>query len=195
MAFGNPRGSQGYGEAFAACIRRAWGGRDFHDLMQLVDAAQRQPRVDPTRMAVTGVSYGGYMTLWMIGHTQRFCAAICENGISNLVSNFAHTTGQAFWTWQMDGTPLSQTARYRSLSPITYAPSVRTPLLLIHAEHDTNCPIGQSEEMATALRRSGGEVALIRIPDEGHLMNLIGKPSHRLLRMRAVDAWLARWLV
>lgn len=194
VVYANPRGSQGYGERYATCIRAAWGGRDYADLMSVLDAALAAPGVDPARLAVTGVSYGAFMTHMILGRTDRFRAAITENGISNLVSNFAGTTGQAFWTWQMEGTPETQPERYRALSPLTYADRIRTPLLMIHAEQDTNCPIGQSEELLAALRARGREAELVRIPGEGHMMNLVGAPSRRLMRAAAFDAWLARWM-
>ena len=194
VLFANPRGSQGYGEAHATCIRGAWGDRDCRDIMQAVETALRDPRVDGERLALTGVSYGAYMTHIILGRTRQFRCAITENGISNLVSNFAGSAGKVFWTWQMEGTPESQPERYRNLSPITYADAIDTPLLLIHAEQDATCPIAQSEELLAALRARGAEAALVRIPGEGHLMNLIGAPSHRLQRAAALDAWLARWL-
>lgn len=196
VVYANPRGSQGYGERYATCIRGAWGGRDYADVMSVLEAALAEPGVDPARLAVTGVSYGAYMTHLIIARTHRFRAAITENGISNLVSNFAGTTGQAFWTWQLEGTPETQPERYRALSPLTYASAVRTPLLMIHAEQDTNCPVGQSEELRAALRAQAEpvEAELVRIPGEGHMMNLVGAPSRRLSRAAALDAWLARWL-
>ena len=194
VLFSNPRGSQGYGEEHATCIRGAWGGRDYLDLLQTLDTALRDPRVDAGRLAITGVSYGAYMTHVILGRTARFRCAVTENGISNLVSNFAGSAGKVFWTWQMEGTPDTQPERYRALSPITNVDAIHTPLLLIHAEQDATCPIGQSEELLAALRARGREAALVRISGEGHLMNLIGAPSHRLQRAAALDAWLERWL-
>ncbi len=194
VLFANPRGSQGYGEEHATCIRGGWGGRDYLDIMQTVETALNDPRVDAGRLAVTGVSYGGYMTHVILGRTDMFRCAVSENGISNLVSNFGGSAGKVFWTWQMEGTPETQPERYRDLSPIAYADAIDTPLLLIHAELDATCPIGQSEELLAALRARGREAAIVRIPGEGHLMNLIGAPSHRLLRSAALDAWLERWL-
>ena len=191
----NPRGSQGYGEQFATCIRGAWGARDSLDLMQVLDIAADFVEVDASRLAVTGVSYGGFMTNWLIGHTERFRAAICENGISNLTSNFRTSVHSAeFWTWEIGGTPESEPERYRALSPISYADQMHTPLVLIHAEQDENCAIAQSEELYDALEALGRPVSLVRIPDEGHLMDLVGKPSARLLRMAVIDEWLERWM-
>ena len=191
----NSRGSQGYGEAFATAIQGAWGERDYQDLMQAVDAVVAAGAADPVRLAITGVSYGGYMTHWTIAHTDRFRVAVSENGISNLVSVYGTTTGgQRFWEWELEGAPWEAPDVYRRLSPLTYVERVRTPLLLIHAELDCNCPIGQSEELFTALTRLGRDVALARIPGEGHLMNLVGKPSRRQQRTATLDAWLARYL-
>lgn len=194
VIFGNARGSQGYGEQFATEIRGAWGGRDRLDVMEMVDHGLRDADLDPLRVALTGVSYGAYLTHCIIGQTHRFRAAITENGISNLVSNFAGTSNQRFWEWELEGTPETQPERYHQLSPIHLAHQVQTPLLMIHAEQDENCPIGQSEELLAALRAAGCPSGLVRIPGEGHLMNLVGKPGHRIQRTDALDAWLDKWL-
>jgi dipeptidyl aminopeptidase/acylaminoacyl peptidase len=164
-------------------------------LIKAVDVVLDIENVDPERIVVTGVSYGGFMTNWIIGHTQRFRTAVCENGISNLVSNFGTSGGgQAFWDWEMKGTPFTEMERYLERSPISYAADIRTPLLLIHAEQDHNCDIGQSEELYVALKVLRREVAFVRIPEEGHLMNLVGRPSRRLCRIKIIDAWLATHL-
>lgn len=191
----NPRGSQGYGERFASAIRGAWGDRDARDLAQALDAALADGAGDPQRLGVTGVSYGGYMTHLLITRTDRFAAAVSENGISNLASLFAgNPAARPFWTWEMAGTPQTAPERFRDLSPVTHADRIRTPLLLIHAEQDENCLIGQSEEMHAVLAGLDREVRLGRIPEEGHLMNLVGRPSHRLLRASWLDEWFARHL-
>src|SRR5205807_1933487 len=99
-----------------------------------------------------------------------------------------------FWEWELCGTPASEPERYRALSPLSYAEHMHTPLLLIHAEQDANCAIAQSEELYAALHDLQRRVSLVRIPAEGHLMNLSGRPSARLARMAAIDQWLTRWL-
>ena len=120
--------------------------------------------------------------------------------ISNLTSIYAYHNRQgngaarAFWAWELAGTPQTAPERYRARSPLTHADRIRTPLLLIHAEQDTNCPIDQSEELCAALAARGHAVRLGRIPEEGHLLNLIGRPSHRLLRTAWLDGWFARYL-
>ncbi|MFN8511368.1 MAG: S9 family peptidase [Thermomicrobiales bacterium] len=192
VLYANPRGSQGYGEEFATAIRGAWGDRDAQDLMQALDAALADGAGDPQRLGVTGVSYGGYMTHLLLTRTDRVAAAVSENGISNLTSLFAgNPAARPFWTWEMAGTPETEPGRFRDLSPVTHADRIRTPLLLIHAERDENCLIGQSEELCAALAALGREVRLGRLPEEGHLMNLVGRPSHRLLRASWLDDWFA----
>ncbi len=195
VLYGNPRGSQGYGQAHATQVLGDWGGRDFRDVMQLVDAAIATGHVDPERLGVNGVSYGGFMVNWIVSHEKRFRAAIAENSISNFVSVFGTSAGlDPFWCSEFGGLPWEQPALYHERSPLTHVAQIQTPLLLIHAELDQQCPIGQSEELFTALRLLGREVEFVRIPGEGHLVNLVGRPSRRLRRAAVVDGWLGRHL-
>jgi dipeptidyl aminopeptidase/acylaminoacyl peptidase len=184
----NPRGSQGYGEAFATAIRGDWGGADWQDVTAAVDAAAALPAVDPARMAIWGVSYGGFMTQWAIAHTDRFVCAVSENGISDFLAAWGPS-----WDLPMGGAPWSS-PRFVDRSPLLRADRIRTPLLLVHAEHDQVCAVAQSEQMHAALRVLGRDVELVRIPGEGHLMNLHGRPSSRARRAAAVDGFLDRHL-
>jgi dipeptidyl aminopeptidase/acylaminoacyl peptidase len=163
----NLRGSQGYGEEFAQAIRGAWGGPDLEDLLSIVDAAAGHSTVDPDRVGVWGVSYGGFMALWAAASTARFRVAISENGLSELAPGLG--VGD----------------------PLAHADRIRVPVLLVHAEQDRVVPPAHSERMHAAL---DGRGELVRIPGEGHLMNLVGSPAHRLIRARAVDRFLDRWL-
>jgi dipeptidyl aminopeptidase/acylaminoacyl peptidase len=195
VVYGNPCGSQGYGEAHAARVLGDWGGADFRDVMQLVDAAAADRHADPGRLALCGVSYGGYMVGWIIAHDQRFRAAVAESGIFNCVS--ASSTGAGldrFWSSEFGGAPSERSALYIERSPLTHVAAIRTPLLLVHAELDEQSPIGQSEEMFTALRQLGRRTEFVRIPGEGHLINLVGRPSRRIARAAAIDRWLAEHL-
>ena len=194
VVFGNPRGSQGYGEHFATEIRQAWGQRDYDDVIDLLECARRHPAIDPDRLAVTGVSYGGFLTHLLIARTRLFHAAISENAVSDLALNHRDGSSRAFWEWEMGGSPSDQPERYHALSPVNLAPEIRTPLLLIHAEQDTICPIAQSEAMAAILQSTGCPVQLMRVAGEGHLMNLVGRPSRRVARADAIDSWLGRWV-
>jgi dipeptidyl aminopeptidase/acylaminoacyl peptidase len=191
----NPAGSGGYGRRFATAIRGGWGGADWASLERLIDAVAATPGVDADRAAITGVSYGGYLSMWAITRSARFKAAISENGISNLLAEWgAGDDGGAWLAAELGGPPWERPEVYVVSSPIFAADRIRTPLLLIHAEEDRNCPIGQSEQMLAALRSLDRDVEFVVIRGEGHLMNLTGRPSSRLARARAVDRWLGRYL-
>jgi dipeptidyl aminopeptidase/acylaminoacyl peptidase len=190
----NPRGSAGRGDGFAAGNRGDWGGADAADITAVVDAVAARDDVDETRIAVWGVSYGGFMAQWLLTRSARYRAGISENGISNFRDLWDTGPGRrAFWELAMGGPP-DRTDRYDRRSPVRSAERISAPLLLVHAEQDDNCPIAQSEAMAGALRARGADAELIRLPGEGHLVNLTGRPSSRLRRANAVDRWLDRTL-
>ena len=191
----NPPGSGGYGRRFATSIRGAWGTADWAGLDRLIDQAAARPDIDAARIAVTGVSYGGYLSMLALTRSARFSAAISENGISNLLAAWGAEDGGGWLTAELGGPPWERAQAYVAASPIAAADRIRTPLLLVHAELDRNCPVGQSEQMFAALRSLGRETELFVIEGEGHLMNLTGRPSRRLARARAVDRWLDRHLV
>jgi dipeptidyl aminopeptidase/acylaminoacyl peptidase len=134
------------------------------------------------------------MTNWLIGTTKRFRAAVSQSCISDLRSEFLTTDDPPGMGWEFFGAPWEQPERYEHYSPITHVQGVTTPLLLIHSELDGNCPINQSEQMYMALTVLGREVEFLRLPGEGHLINLVGRPSSRLARSGAVDRFLARHL-
>ena len=191
----NPRGSGGYGRDFATSIRGRWGTLDWDDVCSLIDAAVAGHAIDGERIGVTGVSYGGFLSLRAITASHRLRTAISENGISNLLALWGSGAEDPGWlTAEMGGVPWEQADNYVLASPLTAASRVSAPVLLIHAELDQNCPIGQSEQMLAAIRRCGGEAELLRLDGEGHLVNLNGRPSRRLARSRAVDDWLDRYL-
>jgi dipeptidyl aminopeptidase/acylaminoacyl peptidase len=203
---GNARGSTGYGDHHATAIHRDWGGKDLGDTLAILAAALASSAgpaadpdavpLDPERVAITGVSYGGYLTTWAIGQRpDRFRAAIAENPISNLASAFgAAESDGGFWIDELGGAPWEHPAMYAARSPLTHAARIRTPLLLLHAEEDHNCPVGQSEELYAALIRLGRPVRFLRARGLGHLMNFTGGGRFRLARAAAIDDWLDRWL-
>jgi len=195
VVYANPRGSQGYGEAFLACTRGAWGEADMPDLMAVVDAVLAQGWADPERLGVCGGSYGGYMTNWIIGHTNRFRAAVSMRCVSELVSMYGTSDiGVYFSEWEIGATPWDDPEQYRRLSPLTYAPNMRTPLLLLHAEEDWRCPIAQAEQLFTWLRRMGRTVELVRFPGEGHNLTRSGRPRHRLEHLEHELRWFRTYL-
>jgi dipeptidyl aminopeptidase/acylaminoacyl peptidase len=195
VVYANPRGSQGYGETFLACTRGAWGEADMPDLMAVVDAVLAQGWADPERLGVCGGSYGGFMTNWIIGHTDRFRAAVSMRCVSELVSMYGTSDiGVYFSEWEIGATPWDDPERYRRLSPLTYAPNIRTPLLLLHAEEDWRCPIAQAEQLFTWLRRLGRTVELVRFPGEGHNLTRSGRPRHRLEHLEHELRWFRTYL-
>ena len=159
-----------------------------------MDAATAMSTVDGSRVAIWGVSYGGFMAQWAITRTGRFAAAVSENGLSDFVGVWGTGAGNPVsWDLPMGGAPWSS-RRLLDCSPLAHADRVRTPLLLVHAQDDQVCPVAQSEQAHAALRLLGQDVTLVRIPGEGHLMNLLGRPSSRLRRAEAIDRFLAAHL-
>lgn len=192
----NPPGSSGYGDAFARAVRGDWGGQDYDYQMAVVDHCLAQGWVRADRLAVTGTSYGGYMTNTIITRTERFRCAVTENGVSNLYSNAGtsdygillaqgHSEGKAPWE-----DPLN----YLQRSPVHHARRIRTPLLVNHAEGDARVPIGQGIELYAALQRLGQEVVLVRYPHDSHFMSWNGRPSNRLHLLERQVAWFHRFL-
>lgn len=190
----NPRGSMGYEESFAAIIRGSWGDVDFKDIMAAADFAASLPFVDETRMAVAGGSYGGYMTNWIVTHTDRFRCAVTDRSVVDLVS-MAGTSDfpfkpEGYW----EGNFWDRPEKLWEQSPLRYAANVKTPLLIIHSEGDLRCPIGQAEELFAALKRLKKEVVFVRYPQEtSHGLSRSGPPDLRIDRLNRIAEWLDKW--
>jgi dipeptidyl aminopeptidase/acylaminoacyl peptidase len=196
LLYVNPRGSQGYGQEFAHCIRGDWGNLDYADIMAGIDYVITQGYVDPERLAAGGASYGGYMTCWLLGHTDRFKAIVTERVVSNFASFWGTSDiGQTFGQWEMGGkTPREDRKTYRRCSPITYMDAATTPTLIIHGEMDLRCPMEQSEQAFIVLKRAGVPIEFVRYPDESHNHAVGGQPKHRVDRLERILAWLDRYL-
>lgn len=192
----NPRGSDGYGQAFVNALRHDWGGVDYRDVLAGVDWLLAQGGIDAGRMGVTGGSYGGYLTNWIIGQTDRFRAAISGRSTANRYSHYGYSdVGSFTGDWHFGGPPWENAAHYLERSPITYAANVTTPLLLESQEQDLRCPIPQAEEFFTALKKlRRAEVQLIRFPSESHGMARGGKPAHRVERLTRIADWFDKYL-
>jgi dipeptidyl aminopeptidase/acylaminoacyl peptidase len=190
----NPRGSQGYGQAFADGILGDWGGRDLLDLLELVEQAVRTADLDTERVAIIGESYGGYIALWAAATTQRFSAAVVESGIADFLSSAVGVIGRTFWYSEMAGAPWENPKPYLDRSAITRIDGVTAPVLLIHCEADTTCPITHAEGIHAALRALGRDVEFLRVPAEGHFFNVFGSLSRRLERTATLDAFLVEHL-
>ncbi len=191
----NPHGSSGYGQAFMREVEGDWGGWDFHDIMLGVDACIARGVADPERLVVTGYSYGGYMSMFTIGQTGRFKAAVPMAGISNLMS-FVGTSDIGFWqAAQAKGYPWDpeRQAYYRERSPLTYATRVTTPTLLLHPEDDLRCPIEQSEQFYMTLKVMGkAPVELVRAPAAWHSGTT--KPGQWLAYWEKALEWFCKYV-
>ncbi|MFB3908340.1 MAG: prolyl oligopeptidase family serine peptidase [Candidatus Eisenbacteria bacterium] len=192
----NPRGGTGYSEKHLAAIHDDWGRLDYSDLMDFTDEVlARYPQIDRRRLAVCGGSYGGYMTNWILGHTDRFAAAVTQRSVTNLMS-FAGTSDFGYhWHRIFGGRPAwSDPAHWLAMSPIAYADAMKTPTLIEHQERDDRCPIEQAEQLYAALRSRGVPVEFHRYPEESHGMSRDGRPDRRIERLRRIAAWLDRWI-
>ena len=171
------------------------GTVDFDDVMALTDAALDRGGLDAQRVGITGGSYGGFMTNWAIGHTERFRAAVSERSVTNWFSMFGTGDNAFAHADGLGGYPWNAAETYLRISPIMYADKINTPLLLLHAERDFRCPVEQAEQLYMALKVLGRTVQLVRYPDENHDMSRSGKPWNRVDRMDRIVAWFRRYLV
>ena len=191
----NPRGSDGYGERFRRDVVRDWGGRDYADIMSSLDQIiERTGYIDAKRVGVGGGSYGGYMTNWVIGQTNRFAAAVAMRSICNLVSEYSQHDIVLWGVLQLGPPPWPDLDELWRRSPIRYVRNVQTPLLLTASEMDLRCAMSQSEEMFGAMRLLGKTVELVRFPEESHDLSRNGRPDRRVERLRRIAGWYERYL-
>lgn len=193
----NPRGSSSYGRDFTMQVSHDWGGEDYLDLMAVLDKVLERPYADSERTGCWGYSYGGYMTSWIIGQTDRFEACVCGAPCFDLesmygTSDISHTFGELQW----GGPPHADEQWYRAHSPSTFAHKVVTPTLIIHGEADQRCPIGQGEQMFVALKKAGVETEFARYPNGSHGMMRpgVGPAQHRLDILERTLGWFKRHL-
>ncbi len=191
----NPRGSSSYGPDFAKAVLRDWGGEDYLDIMAAVDETCSRSYVDESRLGVHGYSYGGYMSAWIVGHDNRFGAAVVGAPCINLWSMYGTSDiGVSFGEVQWGGLPGDAFDVLVERSPLTYAPDVETPVLLMHGEDDLRCPIGQSEEYFVALKRLDKEVEFVRFPGSNHGFLRAGHPRMRQEYLNRMLAWFDKHL-
>jgi dipeptidyl aminopeptidase/acylaminoacyl peptidase len=197
MVYTNPRGSSGRGNDFAN-LQGEYGTIDYDDLMAVMDAAiEKYSFVDADRLGVTGGSYGGFMTNWMIGHTDRFKAAVSLRSIANWTSKFNTTDIGYYFNKDAMGTDPWEDGGADKLwwhSPLKYADKVSTPTLFIHSEQDYRCWLAEGLQMFTALRYHGVDSRLVIFREENHELSRSGKPKHRLRRLQEMLAWFNRYL-
>jgi acylaminoacyl-peptidase len=195
VVFSNPRGSTGYGRVFSSAVTYDWGGKDYEDIMAGLDAAIARGGIDPQRLGVAGGSYGGFMTNWAVGHTDRFTAAVTMRCLANAASFFG--TSDAGW-WlavdEMGATPWEDLDKLMRHSPITYVANIHTPLLILHSDNDLRCPISEGEQMFAALKYLGRETKLVKFEGQSHDLSRNGHPRSRVIRLHEILNWFQRYI-
>jgi dipeptidyl aminopeptidase/acylaminoacyl peptidase len=195
VLYTNPRGSCGYGYEFALAVRGAWGEKDSIDIMNGLDALLSRGYIDEQRIGVTGGSYGGFMTNWLIGHYDRFKAAVTDRCVSNMATMFG--TSDIGWDLaddNLDTTPWEDLEKYMHMSPLNYVKDMHTPLLIIHSEQDLRCNIEQAEQLFAALKYMGRETLFVRFEGQSHGLSRGGHPKLRLERLRHIQNWFEKYL-
>ena len=195
VLFVNPRGSSTYGAKFTDAVTVDWGGEDSLDLLHALDSVCERPYVDANRLGVHGYSYGGYMTTWLIGHVNRFKAAIAGAPVVNLWSMWGVSDiGPSWGSYQWGDVPDDNFDWYRERSPISYVQNVQCPVLILHGEHDWRVPISQGEEYFAGLRYRGKTAEMVRFPGCSHLMFRVGDPALVKEYYERMIAWFDRYL-
>ncbi|MFL5775942.1 MAG: S9 family peptidase, partial [Chloroflexota bacterium] len=195
--YSNPRGSEGYGRDFNEANLRDWGPGPMRDVIAGVDALVADGLADPERLGLTGGSYGGYLTNWIVAHDQRFAAAITCRSVSDVTMLFltGDISGGDWAELEFGVTPWEDPAYFREISPITYADGIRTPLLIQHSERDLRTTVGQAEALFTVLRSKKRPVRMMRVPEETHELTRSGTPFRRAENLVQVRDWFRHFLV
>lgn len=195
VVYSNPRGSDGKGDKFSD-IREKYGQVDYEDLMAVMDRAiEKYDFINPDKLGATGGSYGGFMTNWIIGHTDRFKAAVSQRGIANWISKFNTTDiGYYFVKDQQGTTPWENHQKLWDQSPLKFANRVKTPTLFIHADRDYRCWLAEGLQMFTALKYFGVAAKLCLFKGENHELSRSGKPQNRIRRLQEILNWFDKYL-
>ena len=191
VIYGNPRGSSSFSNEFATSMLGGYGTVDADDVLAITEHARKHHKKKSAPVHLTGGSYGGFMTNWLVGHTNMFASAVTQRSISNWLSFYGTSDiGYRFSEIEVAGNPWENTEKLWEQSPLKYVHNVRTPLLIIHSEQDHRCPIEQAEQFYIALKRLGHtETRFIRFPDEGHELSRSGRPDRRIQRLEFMLDW------
>ena len=195
--YANPRGSEGYGREFNEANLRDWGPGPMRDVLAGVDALVADGLADSDALGVTGGSYGGYLTNWIVAHDDRFRAAVTCRSVSDMVMLFltGDISGGEWAELEFGAAPWKDPDLFREMSPLTYAGRIRTPLLIQHSEKDLRTTVGQAEALFTVLRSHRRPVRMMRVPDETHELTRSGTPFRRVENLVQVRDWFRHFLV
>lgn len=194
LVFINPRGSTGRSNEFGRAVNAKWGFADMPDFMAAIDHVLALGGLDDNRLGVTGGSYGGFSTNWLLGHTDRFKAAVTDRTISNMASMFGTDDISLIGFDKALGTPWENPGGFWEASPLASVHKVTAPCLIIHSEEDYRCPMEQAEQWFMALKSMGRTTELVRFPNESHGLGRMGKPKHRVERLERTLAWFEQYL-
>ncbi|NHJ31659.1 MAG: S9 family peptidase [Asgard group archaeon] len=191
----NPRGSGGYGSEFRTAIEKDWGEKASKDILLGVEHVIDMGFIDEKRMGVTGGSYGGYMTSWIVSHDHRFAAAVAQRGVYSLDQLWRTTVARKLIDDEFGGGPITERDLLWKNSPMAYAQNVKTPLLIIHAENDFRAPIAEAEALFATIRISNPKLDLefVRYPRDGHELSRSGEPLHRIDRLKRIVGWFDKY--
>lgn len=190
----NPRGGNGYGQEFVASILGDYGNKDYEDLMLgTTHVLNEHPEIDASHLYVAGGSYGGFMTNWIVGHTDRFRAAISQRSISNWISFYGTSDIGAFFVEFQLQRDLSDMEGLWKMSPLAYAKNAKTPILMMHSDQDLRCPMEQAEQFYVAMKKNDVDTKLITFPQSNHGLSRNGLPNLRLKRFDAMMDWLKKY--
>ncbi|HEY0528320.1 MAG TPA: S9 family peptidase, partial [Gemmatimonadaceae bacterium] len=193
--FANPRGSTGYGQKFERGIANQWGGNDYIDVMNGVNAVlAANPWIDTTRLGVTGGSYGGYLTNWIVGHTPLFKAAVTLRSVVNFISDEGTRDGAYGHERDFGGDLFERFDLYWDRSPLKYAKNVTTPILILHSDNDYRVPLEQGEQWFRALRHFGKTAEIVMFPRENHNLTRTGEPKHLVESLNWQLYWFDKYL-
>jgi len=193
--FTNPRGSTGYGEKFDRGVQLNWGGKAYVDIMNGVDAVlARNPWIDKDRLGITGGSYGGFMTNWIVSHTTRFKAALTLRSISNFTSDDGTRDGAYGHSQDFGGDLFERFETYWDTSPLKYVKNVKTPTLVLHSDMDFRVPIEQGEQWFRALQHFRVPSEIVFFPRENHNLTRTGEPVHLVESLKWQVYWFDRYL-
>ncbi len=191
----DPRGSGSYGREWLQAISGAWGVADADDQLAVCDWAVDEGLADPARLGVTGLSYGGFMTQWLVGQTDRFKAAVAVNGVANQVAAATSCDLGVAWTsrfgWRL---PPEGADALWAQSPLAYADRITTPLLMLQGEADLRCPASDNEQLFGVLRARAATVEYVLYPEETHTMQALARPDRRIDMLERTVGWFARYL-
>ncbi len=195
VVYGNPRGSDGQGSEFAKLMGN-YGKRDYEDMMKAIDTAcERYPQIDTENLGVAGGSYGGIMTNWIIGHTNKFKCACAQRSISNMITAFGTAdNGYNFVCEQMDSSPWNNIEKLWEQSPLKYANNAKTPTLFIHAKEDYRCHYVEAMQMFTALKFHNVDARICLLKGENHDLSRTGRPIQRIKRIYEITMWFDKYL-